>query len=251
MLPGFSLTPAVAVDARGYRGGPEAAWTAVGDRARKAADLTRGDRSGAADHRGVVADRLVAVVMSPSSGERASAETAAAPASCAGTLADRRATVRERPRVDGRTPMSADISPERSRRTSAAGIAWILRTGRDRPFQERRRLKQEAKVQAKQEAGKPTESLPLRLLGKGDPKVTFVVGALLSFPGVSYLDALDHIHKLNPGTIPTVLLVIYFCLMQQILIELPMLGYLFGPDRTQQAVTGSRTRSHAAAALLR
>ena len=38
--------------------------------------------------------------------------------------------------------------------------------------------------------------------------MTFVVGAVLSFPGVSYLDALDHIHKLNPGTVPTVLLVV-------------------------------------------
>jgi len=116
-------------------------------------------------------------------------------------------------------------------------IAWILRTGRDQPFQQRRQVKKEAKLQAKQEAGKPTESLPLRLLGKGDPKVTFVVGALLSFPGVSYLDALDRIHKLNPGTVSTVLLVIFFCLMQQILIELPLLGYLFAPDRTQNTVT--------------
>ena len=32
------------------------------------------------------------------------------------------------------------------------------------------------------------------MLGKGDPKLTFVVGAMLSYPGVSYLDALDHIH---------------------------------------------------------
>jgi hypothetical protein len=117
-------------------------------------------------------------------------------------------------------------------------IAWILRTERDQPFQERLRQKKDAKLQAKREAGKPTESLPMRLLGKGDPKVTFVVGALLSFPGVSYLDALDHIHKLNPGTVATVLLVVYFCLMQQILIELPLLGYLFARDRTRAAVSG-------------
>src|SRR4249920_3839815 len=82
----------------------------------------------------------------------------------------------------------------------------------------------------RREAGKPTESLPLRILGKGDPRATFVVGAILSFPGVSYLDALDHIHKLNPGTVPTVLLVVGFCLMQQILLELPLLGYVFAPD---------------------
>ncbi len=113
----------------------------------------------------------------------------------------------------------------------AVVIAFVLATGRDQPFQERRREKKDAKLKAKVEAGKPTESLPLRMLGKGDPKVTFVVGAILSFPGVSYLDALDHIHKLNPGTVPTVLLVIFFCMMQQILLELPLLGYVFAPTR--------------------
>jgi len=120
----------------------------------------------------------------------------------------------------------------------AVAIAFVLATGRDQPFQERRRAKKEASLKAKEEAGKPTESLPLRLLGKGDPKVTFVVGAILSFPGVSYLDALDHIHKLNPGTVPTVLLVVGFCLFQQILLEVPLLGYVFAPDSTQDRVTG-------------
>ena len=118
----------------------------------------------------------------------------------------------------------------------AVAIAWVLRTGRDQPLQERRRKKKDAKLKAREEAGKPTESLPLRLLGKGDPRVTFVVGAVLSFPGVSYLDALDHIHKLNPGTVPTVLLVVGFCLLQQILLELPLLGYVFAPDGTQVRV---------------
>ncbi len=119
-------------------------------------------------------------------------------------------------------------------------LTWVLATGRDARFQERRRTKKEAKLQAKRDAGKPTESLPLRLLGKGDPKVSFVVGALLSFPGVSYLDALDHIHKLNPGTVATLALVVFFCVMQQIFLELPLVGYLFAPDRTQRTVDGFR-----------
>ena len=46
--------------------------------------------------------------------------------------------------------------------------------------------------------------------------------------------------KLNPGTLATILLVVYFCVMQKILIELPLLGYLFAPEWTQNAV--SRTR---------
>ncbi len=120
-------------------------------------------------------------------------------------------------------------------------IAFVLRTGRDQPFQDRRHVKKAAKVQAMREAGRPTESLPLRLLGKGDPKVTFVVGMILSFPGVSYLAALHDMAKLNPGTVPTVLLVIGFCLMQQILLELPLLGYVFAPEATAARVTRFRT----------
>jgi hypothetical protein len=57
---------------------------------------------------------------------------------------------------------------------------------------------------------------------------------------VSYLDALDHIHKLNAGTVATVALVLFFCLMQQIFLELPLLGYVFAPERTQDTVTRFR-----------
>jgi hypothetical protein len=120
-------------------------------------------------------------------------------------------------------------------------IAFVLRTGRDQPFQERRQVKKSAKVAAMREAGRPTESLPIRLLGKGDPRITFVVGMLLSFPGVSYLAALHDIAKLDPGTVPTVLLVVGFCLMQQILLEVPLLGYIFAPESTEAKVTGFKS----------
>ena len=123
----------------------------------------------------------------------------------------------------------------------AAATAFVLGTHRDDAFQQRRRAKKDAKLNARREAGKPTESLPLRILGKGDPRATFVVGAVLSFPGVSYLDALDHMHKLDPGTVPTVLLVVGFCVMQLILIELPLLGYAFAPQRTQQTIDRFRS----------
>ncbi len=118
----------------------------------------------------------------------------------------------------------------------AAAIAFVLATGRDQPFQQRRRQKKDAKIKEKQESGKPTESLPLRLLGKGDPRLTFVVGAVLSFPGVSYIDALHHIHELKAGTLEIVLLVVFFCLMQQILLEVPLLGYVFRPESTRDTV---------------
>lgn len=122
----------------------------------------------------------------------------------------------------------------------ALTIAWILRTGHDRGFQERRRAKKDARLKAKREAGKPTQSLPLRMLGKGDPKVTFVVGVLLSFPGVSYLVAIGHIDHLNLGVAPTVLLVVYFCLTQMLLLEVPLIGYAVAPERTEDRVTRFR-----------
>ncbi len=115
-------------------------------------------------------------------------------------------------------------------------IAFVLGTGRDRPLQERRQVKKDAKLKAKEQAGKPTESLPLRMLGKGDPRITFAVGLVLSFPGVSYLAALDHMRKLNAGTAETVLLVVGFCIVQQMFLELPTLGYVFAPQSTADRV---------------
>lgn len=117
-------------------------------------------------------------------------------------------------------------------------LAYVLRAGLDRPFQERRRTKKEAKTRARQEAGKPTESLPMRLLGRGDPRVTFVVGAILSFPGASFISAMNHIHKLHPGKVASILLIVYFCLMQQILLELPLFGFIVEPEKTQRRVNG-------------
>ena len=130
------------------------------------------------------------------------------------------------------------VSPARSIVVGLLCLAlgWALRTGRDQPIRKRRQAKKEAKLAAKRAAGKPTESLPLRMLGKGDPKVTFLVGAVLSFPGASFLDALDHIHKLDAGTAASVLLILYFCVMQQIILELPLLGYVFAPDSTKDRV---------------
>jgi hypothetical protein len=115
-------------------------------------------------------------------------------------------------------------------------VAFVLGTGRDAHYQERRRAKKEAKLRAREEEGKPTESLPIRLLGKGDPRLTFVVGGLLSFPGASYLLALDHMHKLNVADAVTVLLVIGFVLIELLFLEVPLLGYALAPERTQRDV---------------
>jgi hypothetical protein len=115
-------------------------------------------------------------------------------------------------------------------------IAYVLAAGLDRPVRERRQAKKAAKSRAKAEAGKPTESVSMRLLGKGDPRVTFVVGAVLSFPGGSFISAMNHIHMLDPGKTASILLIVYFCLMQQLLLGLPLFGFIVAPDSTQARV---------------
>jgi Sap, sulfolipid-1-addressing protein len=114
-------------------------------------------------------------------------------------------------------------------------VAFVLGTDRDARLQERRRRRKEGK------AGEERESWPERMLGRGSARVTFAVGAVLSFPGVSYLTALDRMAKVDASTIETALLVIGFCLIQQLLLELPLLGYAFAPEWTQDAVTRFRT----------
>jgi Sap, sulfolipid-1-addressing protein len=117
-------------------------------------------------------------------------------------------------------------------------IAFVLGTDRDQRMRERKARRQHEK-QA-ENGGEEKESLPIRLLGRGSPRVAFVVGMLLSFPGVSYLVALGRIDGLDAGAAPTALLVIAFCLIQQMLLEVPLIGYALAPERTQGAVDGFR-----------
>jgi hypothetical protein len=115
-------------------------------------------------------------------------------------------------------------------------VAYVLGTDHDASLKERRRRRKEAK----EEKGEAKEPLPMRMLGKGSARVTFAVGVALSFPGVSYLAALDRMAKLDVGTAPTVLLVVGFCLVQQLLLELPLIGYAVAPDWTEGAVVRFR-----------
>jgi len=115
-------------------------------------------------------------------------------------------------------------------------IAYVLGSGRDEPLQERRRHRKEEK----EAAGKAKESWPDRMLGRGSARVTFVVGALLTIPGVSYLAAMDRIAKLDLPDPVTALIVIAFCMFQLLLLELPLLGFAIAPEWTKNAVAGFR-----------
>jgi hypothetical protein len=73
-------------------------------------------------------------------------------------------------------------------------------------------------------------------LSKGSPRIAFVVGALLTLPGFSYLSALDGIIKLNYGTVPTVLLVLMVNVIMLALIEVPLICFAVAPEWTPTAI---------------
>ena len=114
----------------------------------------------------------------------------------------------------------------------AVAIGCLLATGHETRLRRWRKRRKEAK-----RADKPAEdSWQTRMLAKGSAAVTFVVGAAMSFPGVTYLNALDHIVKLNPSTVSVLLLILFFCLMQQMLLEFSLMASIFAGDWTQSAV---------------
>lgn len=110
--------------------------------------------------------------------------------------------------------------------TLALCVGLVLRSGRGERRGERRR-------QRKREKG---EGWPERLLSRGSPQVAFAVGAALTLPGVSYLLALNRMARLEADPFPTALLVVAFCLIQQLFLEVPLIGYAVAPQRTQSAV---------------
>jgi hypothetical protein len=111
----------------------------------------------------------------------------------------------------------------------ALAIAFVLYTGRHERLRERRR---------ERKAAKPDKGPPRwqRELSKGSARTTFIVGALLTLPGASYLAGLDEIHKLKYSTAVTVLLVIGFNLVMLWLLEVPLASFLVAPDWTPRAI---------------
>jgi hypothetical protein len=122
--------------------------------------------------------------------------------------------------------------------TMALGVisliaAFVLGTGRSERAAARRRARKERK----QDKGPPRWQ---RALGRGSARVTFLVGALLTLPGASYLAGLNHIHKLNYAPAPTVLLVLGFNVIMLALLEVPLICFLVAPEWTPGAIAGAK-----------
>jgi hypothetical protein len=107
----------------------------------------------------------------------------------------------------------------------AAYVVWSGRLARRR---ERRKLDR---------ADRPKE--PPRwqqALSGGSPRVTFLIGLLLSFPGASYLAALTEIHRQDFGPAGDVVVVIAVNIVMLVLLEAPLIAFAVAPDWTPIAI---------------
>jgi Sap, sulfolipid-1-addressing protein len=116
----------------------------------------------------------------------------------------------------------------------ALAIAFVLHSGGHERVSERRRARKEAKP----DKGPPRWQ---RELSKGTMRTTFIIGALLTLPGASYLAGLDQIHKLKYATAVTVLLVVGFNLVMMWLLEVPLGCFVVAPEWTPGAVDRAKT----------
>jgi Sap, sulfolipid-1-addressing protein len=107
--------------------------------------------------------------------------------------------------------------------------AFVVGTGRDT----RRRERAARKKAAKADKAPPKWK---QALSKGSARTTFVVGALLTLPGASYLAGLTLIAKQDASTPSTILMIVGFNVVMLILLEAPLIGYTLSPEWTQRTV---------------
>jgi hypothetical protein len=119
--------------------------------------------------------------------------------------------------------------------------AWVLGSGKDEPIQRRRAARAARK---KDKNKKPP--MWQRELSKGTAKTTFLLGAVLTLPGASYLAGLSRISKENYSTAGTVLVVIVFNVIMLLLLEVPILAFTIAPEKTPAAIEKAKdfVRSH-------
>jgi len=107
-------------------------------------------------------------------------------------------------------------------------VAYVLATDRDAGLEERRHERQ---------AARPTrDPWSQRVLNRGTAPIAFAVGVVLNLPGAFYLVALKDIAQGQHGFGAQAFAVVLFNLIMFLLAELPLLGYCFAPETTQQRV---------------
>jgi MFS family permease len=101
------------------------------------------------------------------------------------------------------------------------------------------------------EAGeKPSRSA--QILSTGSVGLVAALGVAMHLPGLLYLAGLGHIAHAEESTARTLLLIVLFNVVMLAPIELPLIGYIVAPERTERGVqrVNSLIRSHRAEGAL-
>jgi Sap-like sulfolipid-1-addressing protein len=114
----------------------------------------------------------------------------------------------------------------------AVVVAFVLGSGLYDRAAERRRAR-------KRPRGENAPPRWQRMLGRGSARVTFLVGAMLTLPGASYLAGLSRIDHLNDAPATTVLVIVGFNMVMLALLEVPLICFLVAPDWTPRAIKRS------------
>lgn len=112
-------------------------------------------------------------------------------------------------------------------------VAFMIRPGRQPNETGRLAERRHRKEEAKEDKGPPRWQ---RALSKGTARTTFVVGALLTLPGASYLIGLHKIAAQDPSTAGAVGMILLFNVIMLALLEVPLIGFIFAPEWTPRAV---------------
>ncbi len=107
-------------------------------------------------------------------------------------------------------------------------VAYALLTDRDARLEERRRQRR-----AERPARDPWSE---RVLNRGTAPIAFAVGVALNLPGAFYLVALKDIAQGQDGIGAQLFAIVIFNLIMFVLAEVPLLGYSFAPEETQDRV---------------
>jgi Sap-like sulfolipid-1-addressing protein len=110
-------------------------------------------------------------------------------------------------------------------------LAVALATGLDQRFRERRQARRPQKEDREQR-----EPWSQRILSRGSVPIVFAAALAINVPGAAYLIALKDIAAAHASTVTSVVEIVAFNLIMFALAEIPWLGLLFAPQRTQQLV---------------
>jgi hypothetical protein len=112
-------------------------------------------------------------------------------------------------------------------------LAVALATRADTRFAERRSATRSKNGDSGAEKREPVSQ---RILARGSSPVIFIAALAINLPGAAYLVALKDISTAHHSTGRDILLVIAFNLIMFLLAELPLLGLLTKPERTDELV---------------